>query len=278
MKHDHFIIIFSTILVFLHITNSKCNSQENYFPLQTGNTWYFQTVPVDTNLSITWNISDTTKINHKTYYIFNGVPVRKDSSGSIWEHREGQDILWLNFNTTHDTNYTYISPWDTFNVEIRKNLTITTPIQKFENCIQFYFDIPEVADAAYNYYFAPNIGPVFYSNSMNPYELYAATINGENYTKINSKNNPPVLFQLEQNYPNPFNNATRINFSVNKPARVKIKIFNINGQYINTIMDKFLTANNYSITWAPLTLASGKYIINLFSDNFEQNIVCSYIK
>jgi len=278
MKYNNIIFISFTILIFLHISNKDCLSEENYFPLQVGNTWYFQTIPVDTNLSITWKISDTTKINNKTYYIFDGVPVRKDSNGSIWEHRDGKDVLWLNFNTTHDTIYTYVTSWDSFKVEITLNSTITTPVQKFDNCIHFHFDSPNFVDASYHYCFAPNFGPVYYSNSMNWYELYAATINGDYFTKINSKNNAPVHFQLEQNYPNPFNNATKINFSLKKSDRVKINIFNIKGQYINTIMDNFLISNNYSIKWAPSTLPSGKYIINLSSDNFEQNIICSHIK
>jgi len=155
---------------------------------------------------------------------------------------------------------------------------ISTPIQDFYNCIWFSFDIPEAIDDEFYYIFAPNIGPVRYTNSMNPYELYKAEINGEIITNIDLNKSCPSLFKLEQNYPNPFNSATKIKFYLPLSAHVKIKIFNINGQYLDTILDDYLLADNYAITWSPANLPSGNYIINVTTGNFQKNIKCTYLK
>lgn len=58
-----------------------------------------------------------------------------------------------------------------------------------------------------------------------------------------------VLFKLYQNYPNPFNGSTTIPFDIETDSKVKLVIYNILGQKINTLVNKNCNAGHYDITW-----------------------------
>lgn len=62
-------------------------------------------------------------------------------------------------------------------------------------------------------------------------------------------NNIVFTFELEQNYPNPFNPVTVIPFSIPEISNVKIKVYNIIGQEIITLLNKELAAGSYKISW-----------------------------
>jgi len=61
------------------------------------------------------------------------------------------------------------------------------------------------------------------------------------------------------NYPNPFNPSTRISFHLPGPTDVKLEIFNILGQHITTLVDRFLEAGDHSVVWDGEQVASGFY-------------------
>jgi photosystem II stability/assembly factor-like uncharacterized protein len=78
----------------------------------------------------------------------------------------------------------------------------------------------------------------------------------------------PVEYKLFQNYPNPFNPSTTIEFFIPKNDNVRIDIFNINGEKINTLIDQQMEAGNHSIVWkgentSGEKISSGIYFINM---------------
>jgi hypothetical protein len=77
----------------------------------------------------------------------------------------------------------------------------------------------------------------------------------------------PQQFQLKQNYPNPFNPSTVISYSIPKAGYVSLKIFNVLGQEVATLVDGFQTAHNYSVQFDASELASGVYIYSIKFDN-----------
>jgi hypothetical protein len=80
----------------------------------------------------------------------------------------------------------------------------------------------------------------------------------------------PTEFLLEQNYPNPFNPSTKIKYSIPQTSNVVIKVFDILGNEIETILSEEKTAGTYEITWYADGLPSGIYFYQLKAGDFLQ--------
>lgn len=81
----------------------------------------------------------------------------------------------------------------------------------------------------------------------------------------------PVEFSLAQNYPNPFNPSTTINFSLAKESNVNLKVFDLLGQeIISLVNNEFMTTGSYSYKFDASKLASGTYIYRLEAGDFVQ--------
>lgn len=82
-------------------------------------------------------------------------------------------------------------------------------------------------------------------------------------------NTSPDDYSLEQNYPNPFNLTTQIRFFLKKPRHVALKIYNISGQEVKTLIDKKEPAGQYEVKFDGNRLASGVYFCQLTAGNFR---------
>ncbi len=84
----------------------------------------------------------------------------------------------------------------------------------------------------------------------------------------------PKSYVLYQNYPNPFNPSTEIRFDLPEAVRVELKVFNILGQEVVTLVDDVRAAGAYRILWdgknaGGLSVASGVYVYQLKTGNFQ---------
>ena len=77
-------------------------------------------------------------------------------------------------------------------------------------------------------------------------------------------------YQLLQNYPNPFNPSTTIPFQLSKPGHVVMKLYNLNGQQVETLTDSYYTAGSYEINFMAKGLASGIYLCRIEVNNYNQ--------
>lgn len=82
-------------------------------------------------------------------------------------------------------------------------------------------------------------------------------------TELESENNSPKSFQLSQNYPNPFNPSTNINFSIPEGQHISLKVFDISGREVATIVDGVRGVGEHSIQFDASNLSSGVYIYQL---------------
>ncbi|UCF65757.1 MAG: T9SS type A sorting domain-containing protein, partial [bacterium] len=86
-------------------------------------------------------------------------------------------------------------------------------------------------------------------------------------------NNPiineiPQHYSLQQNYPNPFNPTTTFQFDIPRESQVTLKIFNIMGEEVATLISEKLPAGQYKHLWNASHLASGIYIYKIQADQF----------
>jgi hypothetical protein len=70
-------------------------------------------------------------------------------------------------------------------------------------------------------------------------------------------------FSLSQNYPNPFNPSTTISYDLPTRSHVTLRIFNVLGQEVTTLVDGIAEAGTHQVRWSPGRLASGVYLYQL---------------
>ncbi len=78
----------------------------------------------------------------------------------------------------------------------------------------------------------------------------------------------PKEFSLKQNHPNPFNPSTTIEFELPKTSDVILKIFNVLGEEVTTLVSDRLSAGSYSYEWDASKLASGVYLYRLHASEY----------
>jgi len=78
----------------------------------------------------------------------------------------------------------------------------------------------------------------------------------------------PIEYSLKQNYPNPFNPSTTISFSIPKDGLVTLKVYDILGKEVVTVINELQTAGTKNITFDASELSSGVYYYQLVSGEF----------
>ena len=227
------------------------------------------------------------KFNDTTWTIYNssnsGLPIdyilaiRIDGNGTKWIATSGEGLV--KFNDTSWTDYLLSQPGYPQNyltsiaIENNKNIWVGSNadggLSKFDgNNWTVYNDTNSglpgnyvysiVIDSSGDKWLATNGGlAVFNENGI--------------VTKIE---NPisfiPTDFALSQNYPNPFNPTTTINYSVPKSGLVTIKVYDILGRQVRTLVHVEKPAGNYSVKFSGNNLSSGIYFYRMQSGAFSQ--------
>ena len=75
-------------------------------------------------------------------------------------------------------------------------------------------------------------------------------------------------FELDQNYPNPFNPTTKIRFSVPNKEQVTLKVFNVLGQEVMTLINKEMDAGSYEVNFNAANLPTGVYIYKMTAGKY----------
>jgi hypothetical protein len=118
------------------------------------------------------------------------------------------------------------------------------------------------------------------------YKLHVQDVNG---THVYNDNNGAIIVSATpgagipqeyslNNYPNPFNSQTTFSFTIPFDGHVSLKVYDLLGREVATVMNKNLTANSYSVNWSAEGLATGVYMYTLKSGQFAQTRKLLYVK
>ena len=91
----------------------------------------------------------------------------------------------------------------------------------------------------------------------------------------NNDNSVTERFRLEQNYPNPFNPTTQIEYELPASMQVTLKVYNILGQEVKTLVNEIQGKGVYTIEWDGtnhnnVQVAGGVYFYRLITENYIQ--------
>ena len=87
--------------------------------------------------------------------------------------------------------------------------------------------------------------------------------------------NLPSDYNMSQSYPNPFNPTTTIEFNLPKRSNVTVKIYNLLGQQVQSLVDQEFSVGNYKVTWDGSTsggghASTGVYFYRIVTENFVE--------
>lgn len=123
----------------------------------------------------------------------------------------------------------------------------------------------EADTALYSIHFADlNYGWAVGENAA----ILHTTNGGVSFVEEEQIDDVPAEYLLTQNYPNPFNPSTKIRYSVPQSSNVKIKVFNILGNEIESLVNEEKPFGTYEITWYAKDLPSGIYFYKITAGNF----------
>ncbi len=95
-----------------------------------------------------------------------------------------------------------------------------------------------------------------------------------------TENEPPQPpnFYLAQNYPNPFNSETTITFQLPSPTFTSLKVFNVRGEEVATLVENMLTTGRHSISFMGSNFPSGIYFYRLLTPTLSQTRKMEIVK
>ncbi len=97
-------------------------------------------------------------------------------------------------------------------------------------------------------------------------------------TSLSDDDELPTEFVLEQNYPNPFNPSTKISFTIPSSGFTSLKIYNVLGNEVTTLLNGALQAGKHNINFNATNLSSGTYFYKLSSGNFVETKKMMFLK
>ena len=165
----------------------------------------------------------------------------------------GDNSVTLNWSTASETNNDHF--------EVSRNGTVVAQVNSQGNSSQSH-SYTWVDDRASN-------------GTTYTYALVAVSMNGErqilgSVEAIPSMNNTTVSeFALHQNFPNPFNPATEIVFDMKTSGLVSIRVYNMVGQEVATLVNNEVQAGRHSINFNASSLSSGLYIYKMETQGFS---------
>jgi hypothetical protein len=150
-----------------------------------------------------------------------------------------------------------------------------------------YFNIPQtgVTDFSLNYQFDTTkynqgynlfyriaavdkgiVADTFYSPQTGYYKLFWK----DSTTSVTQTEYEALTYSLSQNYPNPFNPVSKIVFTIPKRENVSLKVYDILGSEITTLVNKELDAGKYEVDFSGKDLSSGIYIYQIKAGAFRE--------
>jgi hypothetical protein len=181
------------------------------------------------------------------------------------ERYAGEEIYSFDLDLTGDNNCDfYVLSWYGTDASHRQAFRIfnivnnTTLFEK--NDPAYSYTYPSIWDlngdglleCSYMRYDYPNTSNYFY-------EVYQTGVSASAMREPQL----PQQIDLHQNYPNPFNPDTRIEYNLNTSGRVRMDVFNLSGQKVQTLVDESQEPGLHSVPWNGASASSGTYFYRM---------------
>lgn len=259
MKHKYLLLFFRfiQILIYLEIffAPSVSSSQIiHIFPqVDTLSLWGTCTPPeFKCTLKHVSQDTDRIVIYPRTAQLICGIPFGNITAQYDSAYFEVQDSLQLN---RYELFYSNFSIYDSVRIRVTFDSTMYSPAGPCRFTLRLLRN------------------SVVIDSALLDFDSYQTGLGvGENNSIVPSKS------CIIQNYPNPFNPSTLISYFVSSSGRVRIEVFDLLGNRVEILVNRFQQSGHYSFRWEPRALSSGTYFIMLTSGITRSVIKCQYLK
>lgn len=221
--------------------------------------------PIITHIQPYVNTNNTGTITLKARIYDNGIiRYSRGTEAPRIYYRKKISGTWSSFTST---NYTSTTTRDTFYFQIPGSVAGTQ--------IEYYFAAQDIALPTSLCSTLPSGGSgITPPGSTAPATRFTFTIT--DVTPVSS--NVPDEYKLFNNYPNPFNPSTMIKFNVRDLRLVTLKVYDITGKLVSTLVNQKLQAGEYQIEFSGKELASGIYVYRIEAGDFKDTKKMMLIK
>ena len=277
-------LLFIVVIVFTYVSavSQNVDSSKSFFPLKIGNTWitsYPSALPPQPAF-YKHQVIDSVRINDNLYYevdLHGRHLFREDSLGHFYEYKDNVEHIIMDFTMSAGDSIQILNylPGYSGYIYCLERKKVNTFIGAQDEQISFLMDWDsQIIDEEGAIVLQKGVG-IFICNYFFDTQEYLrgvildGVIYGDTtFVSVKSNHDNPSNFNLRQNYPNPFNPATTIEYTIPYNSNVTLKIYNTQGQEIETLVNQFQSAGNHSIKWKPLNITSGIYIYQLQFSRF----------
>ena len=173
-------------------------------------------------------------------------------------------------NSTFKVGETQIIQWKTYNIA---NVKLEYSTDSGTTWNKINDNVP--SSVGYYYWIVPDSPSEFCSVKISDASNLSTYATNGNFfsikdipTSVAVNESKPVKYDLLQNYPNPFNPTTEIQYQIPIDGFVTLKIYNLLGEEIGTLVNKEMNAGFYRVIFDGSSLPSGVYIYKIQAGNF----------
>ena len=187
----------------------------------------------------------------------------------VYDSFNGSEPFNLKFSRSGSTVQ---GGWQTISidsVEILANQEFFITVKFNDDGYVYSFD--NTGDFSGRSYYSAD-GTTFYNDLSNYGDAnIRAKLSTEVYNNLDDKLVfQPDFFEIYPNFPNPFNPLTYIPFTLSNDTKIKIDIFDINGKFVESILEKKLNAGKHGVFWNGSKVSSGVYFSVFTSKGFKK--------
>jgi len=264
-------------VIYFYLDWRDCDYSDYY---NYNDTWVLFDATNNT-AKIDWNDDDFTD---EVTNVQNGAVYKiwREKSKSIRQNIQNTNYLELYLNVTNQNGNPYLS-WNAYHdanilgYNIYRKITLgaggsqtdaifTTSTTYLDD--DFEID-PKFGDDQVEYWIKAKISSPQESLNGNHVQL-----TGDSFIQwklANQETSMDLDYKLSQNYPNPFNPITRINYSIKEKGFLQLKVYDVLGKEITTLVNEEKQQGDYSVFFNGSNLPSGVYVYSIRVNNFIQN-------